>query len=88
MARGTVLDGYGVRHEAVGLTSAQRKYALRSKTYTTCGRYFDARVNEDETLPVTCIQCITRYALGGVDDILRGVTEDMTMIDEAQGDGD
>lgn len=78
---GTVVND-GVRHEASGIiggTFARTKNGW--DTYTVCGKYLGLEVETDNQLYATCLRCIGRRRPGSV---LRGITTDVTYIDETQ----
>lgn len=75
----------GVRHSASGVidgTFAKKKGGWDINTTCGTGSYSGAAVETDPDLFVNCIRCIGKvYPKGS---ILRGLSADRTMIDEAQ----
>ena len=75
----------GVRHEASGVidgTFSKTKGGWDSNTTCGIGSYGGAAIETDESLYVTCIQCLGKKRPTG--SILRGRTADTVIVDEAQ----
>lgn len=81
-------DKHGVRHDVVDVLSFRPSRGDTPKGYTNCFTYIPGEVDTDPALIVTCIRCIAAsqrmVSILRNQDMPRGMSTDVTIIDEAQ----